>query len=136
MRGVNMELVLFLDVQDDLPDGFLPYKIYSIMENNIEVGRLVLREGDDEQRYYDGHIGYTIDEEYRGHSYAYQACLLLKDVCDYDHYIITCDPQNMASKKTIEKLGARFIEIKAIPKHLKKHFNKDEKEKCIYIWEV
>ena len=47
------------------------------MVDHIEVGRIVLREGSNEERYYDGHIGYTIEKEYRGHHYSKDACLLL-----------------------------------------------------------
>ncbi len=131
-----MELQLLEYVSMNLPKGFDPYSIYLIIVNDIEVGRLTLREGSDEQRYYDGHIGYSIYPEYRGHHYAYQACLLLKDMIDVDHLIITCDPSNIASIKTIEKLGCEYIETKTIPTHLKKLFTHDEKVKQIYKWKI
>lgn len=119
--------------------GFTPYSIYIIEVNNQEVGRIVWRLGNDEEHYYDGHIGYHIEEEYRGHYYAYQACLLLKDQIikdGYDHVLLTCDPDNIASRKTIEKLGAIFIERKEIPRTLRKMFSKDERVKNIYRWEM
>ena len=131
-----MELVILEEVKDHLPAGFDPYTIFLIMADNNEVGRLVLRSGDETARYFDGHIGYTIDEDYRGHHYAYQACLLLKQYVSEKSLIITCDPDNIASKKTIEKLGCEYIETKPIPSSLKKFFNKDEKEKCIYRWHL
>ena len=37
------------------------------------------QEGSNEERYYDGHICYTIEKEYRGHHYSKDACLLLFD---------------------------------------------------------
>ena len=131
-----MELVLLEEVKDHLPAGFDPYIIFLIMADDDEVGRLVLRSGDENARYYDGHIGYTIEEEYRGHNYAYQACLLLKDYVKEKSLIITCDPNNIASKKTIEKLGCEYIETIQIPKSHKKYFSKDENEKCIYRWHL
>lgn len=131
-----MELVVLEEVKDHLPKGFDPYTIFLIMVENEEVGRLVLRSGDEVSRYYDGHIGYTIDEEYRGHNYAYRACLLLKPYIQDQSVIITCDPDNIPSKKTIEKLGCEYIETAAIPSHLRKFFSKDEKEKCIYRWHL
>ena len=131
-----MELVILEEVKDNLPVGFDPYTIFLIMVDDNEVGRLVLRSGDEYSRYYDGHIGYTIDEEYRGHNYAYQACLLLKEYVKEDTLIITCDPNNIASKKTIEKLGCEYIETKPVPASLKKYFSKDELEKCIYRWRL
>lgn len=131
-----MKLILLEEVKENLPQGFEPYSIYSITVNNHEVGRLVLREGNDQQRYYDGHIAYTIDEEYRGHGYAYQACLLLKKIISKEHVLITCDPSNIASKKTIEKLGCQYIETGMIPKKYQKFFHQDEKVKMIYQWNL
>lgn len=123
-------------VKEGLPKGFVPYTIYQMMVDGIEVGRLVLRDGTDEECYYDGHIGYTVYEEYRGHHYSYQACLLLKEMVQRDHLLITCDPMNVASKKIIQRLGCQYIETKSIPSKLKKFFTKDEVEKEIYIWKM
>ncbi|MFR7592506.1 MAG: GNAT family N-acetyltransferase [Longibaculum sp.] len=131
-----MKLELLEYVHENLPKGFTPYYIYSMMIENIEVGRLTLRIGTDEQLYYSGHIGYTVFEEYRGHNYAYQACCLLKEIVSHDHLLITCDPHNIASQKTIEKLGCEYIETVYIPAHLKKEFSQDEKEKMIYRWKI
>ncbi len=129
-----MKLVLEEFIHTNLPKGYTPYYIYLIMHHNIEIGRLVYRLGDDEEHIFDGHIAYTIEEAYRGHHYAYEACLLLDDMIHRDHYIITCDPNNIASYKTIIKLGAKYIETKTIPPHLKKFYTKEEKEKMIFIW--
>lgn len=133
---LEMKLELLEYVKDNLPKGFQPYSIYLIMVDGHEVGRLTLREGQDDERYYDGHVGYSIDEEYQGHGYAYQACLLLKGEVDCDHLIITCDPDNIASLKTIQRLGCEYIETKSIPAHLKKFFTKEEKEKMIFRWNI
>ena len=131
-----MKLVLLEYVQNDLPSGFTPYRIFSIQVHHVEVGKIVLRDGSDQEHYFDGHIGYTIDEEYRGHHYAYEACLLLQDYIERDHVIITCDPDNTPSLKTIEKLGSVYMESKVIPTHLKKMFTPEEKVKRIYQWNI
>ena len=65
-----MKLELLTYEKENLPRGWKPYYIYLIMVDHIEVGRIVLREGSNEERYYDGHIGYTIEKEYRGHHYS------------------------------------------------------------------
>lgn len=126
-----MELELLEYIDKDLPKGFTPYFIYLIMNHGVEVGKITLRTGNDESLYYAGHIGYTIYKEHRGHSYAYYACLLLQDLIEEDVYV-TCDPQNKASLRTIEKLGCEFIEETAIPQHLRKLFTPEEKIKRIY----
>ncbi|MEE0966601.1 MAG: GNAT family N-acetyltransferase [Bacilli bacterium] len=129
-----MRLELLEYVSENLPKDFDPYYIYLIIVDNQEVGRIVYREGDDLSRYYDGHIGYHIEEEYRGHHYSYDACLLLKEKIDKEYVYITCDPGNIASQRIIEKLGCEFIESSIIPRSLRHVFNKDEKEKLIYRW--
>lgn len=64
-----------------------------------------------------GHIGYAVLEAYRGHRYAYQACRAIAPFVRnfYHQVIITCDPDNLASVKTIERLGAQFINLVPIP---------------------
>lgn len=134
-----MRLELLEHVTNPPWKGFTPYYIYQIMVGENEVGTIVFREGNNEEHYYDGHIGYFIEIPYRGNHYAYQACKLLKDIIltlGYQRIIITCNPDNIASKKTIEKLGADYIETLPIPSHLKYLFNKGEKKKRIYQWRL
>ena len=50
-----MKLELIEYVKVNLPAGFLPYSIYSIIIEEKEVGRIILREGSDQECYYDGH---------------------------------------------------------------------------------
>ena len=131
-----MYLLEQMYVDKELPKGWKPYYIYAIMVENIKVGNIILRMGDREERYIDGHIGYSIDKAYQGHHYAYLAMELCKDIArekGFTELILTCDPSNVASKKTIIKLNATYIETKIIPSHLKKYFNPEEKEKEIYI---
>lgn len=134
-----MKIQLEEFINDNLISGFTPYYIYDIYEESHLVGKIVFRLGTDQQHYYDGHIGYSIYEEFQGHHYAYQACLLLKEIireAGYDHVMVTCDPSNIASRKTIERLQAQFIEELPIPSTLRKVFTNDEKIKRIYRWEI
>lgn len=131
-----MRLEFLEYIKDGLPKGFVPYTIYSIIVHDTEVGRLILREGNDEECYYDGHLGYTIYEEYRGHHYGYKACVQLQRMINKDHVIITCDPSNIPSQKIVKKLNCQYLGRKMIPQHLKKFYTKDEIEKDIYIWKI
>lgn len=79
------------------------YDVYEIIEENDCVGHIVYRYGTDDQLKYSGHIGYTIDEEFRGHGYAYKALEELLGLIEKKEVIITCDLDNIASRKTIEK---------------------------------
>ncbi|HEY2039137.1 MAG TPA: GNAT family N-acetyltransferase [Edaphobacter sp.] len=67
---------------------------------------------------YAGHIGYGVLPEQRGHRYAARAVrLLLPLACKVglDPLWITCDPENLASRRTLELAGAEFIEIVSVP---------------------
>lgn len=82
------------------------YDIYDMVVGNQEVGRIVFRYGSKEQLKYCGHVGYHVEEEYRGHGYAYQALgLLMKIIADlnYSSINVTCEKHNLASLKTIQK---------------------------------
>lgn len=134
-----MELIKQAYVNKDLPQGWEPYYIFIIQVNNEEVGKIVLREGTIEQRYYDGHIGYSVEPQYRGHNYAYQAVIKLKKIAKrlgFEQLVITCSPDNIASKKTIRKLNAKYLETKTIPPEYQKDFRDDERVKEIYIIEL
>lgn len=130
-----MYLELLSYEKDHLPKGWKPYYIYNIIENHHEVGRIVLREGTCQERYFDGHIGYTIEEEYRGHHYSREACILLFDIAKekgMTQLMITCSPENIASRRIIESLPSQFIEEKEIPAALRKDFDDNERVKRIY----
>jgi tagatose 1,6-diphosphate aldolase len=81
-----------------------------------------------------GHIGYHVYPFARGRHYAERACRLLLPVA-MRHGInpvwITCNPDNYASRRTCERLGAVMTEIVGVPKE---HplFAKGETEKCLY----
>lgn len=132
----NMQLKLIDYIDKNLPKGFTPYYLFSIVVDEKEVGRITLRKGSRQEHYFDGHIGYHIEPEYRGHHYAGQACLLLQEMMGFQEVILTCDPDNVASLKTIQGLGAVFLERKVIPIKQRRFFSHDEKEKMIFLWKA
>jgi tagatose 1,6-diphosphate aldolase len=66
---------------------------------------------------YTGHIGYRVDEPFRGRRYAERSCrLLLPFIKTHRPEIwITCGPDNPASRRTIERLGGIFVETLDVP---------------------
>ncbi|MBM3189564.1 MAG: GNAT family N-acetyltransferase [Chloroflexi bacterium] len=80
-----------------------------------QLGSIQLRIGDSEHlRLYAGHIGYGVAPEHRGHHYAARACRLLMPLArshGFRALWITCDPDNIASRRTCELAGAEFVEI-------------------------
>ena len=97
----------------------LPYYYYDIFVDGAAVGKISIRIGDNFHVYYNGHIGYEINEEARGHGYARRACGLVLNVARFHgmtQVYITCAEDNIASYRTIEKLSAELLEICDIPK--------------------
>mgnify|MGYP002759362558 CR=1 FL=1 len=82
-------------------------------------GTISLRLGDDDQiRLYTGHIGYGVFPPARGNHYAERGTRLLMALAKLhgkDHLWITCNPNNIASRRTIERLGGEFVEVVEVP---------------------
>jgi predicted acetyltransferase len=90
-----------------------------LIETGQRIGHLNFRIGDGVLlTHYAGMIGYGIDEAYRGNRYAERACrLVFPFVARHriDLLWITCNPDNIPSRKTLERLGATFVEIVSVP---------------------
>ena len=103
------------------------------------VGSIRLRlSNDDGIRLYAGHIGYGVDAPFRGHRYATYACLALKPVVlarGFRTVWITCDPDNWASRRTCEHIGAELIEVIDLPADLDM-YRDGERRKCRYRWQL
>jgi|GEM_PF-1846489 len=66
-----------------------------------------------------GHIGYDVDEKYRGRHFAARACRLIFPIaCAHGLRTIwiTCDPKNMASRRTCEIAGGKYVDTVPVPK--------------------
>ena len=79
---------------------------------------------------YAGHIGYGVHEEFRGRRYAARSVMLLLPLArrlGLDPLWITCDPENLASRRSLELAGAEFIEIVDVPEDcgMRKYGGKD-----------
>jgi predicted acetyltransferase len=102
-------------------------------------GTLSFRLADTEQiRLYSGHIGYGVFPPARGHHYAERSVRLvipLAKAHGMTHLWITCNPENAASRRTIERLGATFVEVVDIPKS-NLLYEKGERQKCRYRLDI
>ena len=115
----NDEVTLKISQKYKGDDELLPFYYYDIIIGDSIVGKISIRIGNNYHSYYNGNIGYEIDKEYRGNNYSYKACKLVLQVAKthgMDELILTCDESNIASYKTIEKLGAELVEIVKPPK--------------------
>lgn len=122
----------------DPEQGFVPAYHFRIHDaDGVDVGRIRFRVGDTPHvTICVGHIGYLVEEDYRGHGYAYMACRALEPFAFsvLDSILITVNPDNPASIRTIEKLGATFIDIQTVPEH-DPHYASGARIKRRYRWE-
>jgi predicted acetyltransferase len=121
--------------------GYLPAYEFDIRlpGRNEPIGFVNLRIGNTEHVVmYAGHIGYRIYENYRGHRYAAKACNLVKQVA-IDHGLetvwITCNPDNIPSRRTCEIVGSEFVEIVDVPEDTAM-YREGDKQKCRYRWDL
>lgn len=135
----EIDVILNEKYGGDDSKGFSPeYKFKILLHNSSEIiGHINLRIGNTEKILkYIGHIGYGINEQYRGNKFAAKACSLIKQVAKengLDGVIITCNPNNYASKQICESIGARLIEVIDIPE-TSDTYSLNETQKCRYEW--
>lgn len=117
--------------------GLVPYYRFNVLaEEEGRVGFIHLRFGDTEHvLQYAGHVGFGIAEEYRGHRYAYQACMALAAFAAeiQPAWIITCDVENTPSRRTIERLGVEFLGEVSVPPD-DPHYREGGRLKRRYRW--
>ena len=111
IKGAVVSLKLQGFYHGEAPND-LPNYCYFIVLGDRRIGSITLRLGFNESILIHGHIGYTIDEGYRGHGYSYYALqLILKLAQDhgYSELLVTCDPHNISSIKSVLKIGGILI---------------------------
>ena len=75
---------------------------------------------------------------YRGQGWAARACALVRDLLLQEgktSVVITCDPDNIPSRKTCEKLGCRLERTVPVAQWLQAKYEISP-EKCRYIWQL
>lgn len=121
---------------DGVPTVF--YDIY-LSGTKQRLGKCDLRLKNDGFMYYYGNIGYNILESQRGHHYAYYACKILfkiaKEEFDMQELIITCNPDNDASYKTLKKLKGDLVAVAQIP-YDHELYEKGDRFKCIFHFDL
>ena len=136
LKNEEIQLLLEKTVEADPAKDWLPAYHFSIcdMAGN-RMGTCDLRIGHNESVYYGGNIGYRVEEPYRGRHYAGKACLLLFELAKrhgMEYVIITCNPENVPSRKTCEWLGGELLEIAELPEDSEQRRLTGESHRCIY----
>jgi predicted acetyltransferase len=136
-----VDLVLERQEPADPARGHVPCYYYRIVdhESRTPVGTIRLRVGPVSRTpslLTSGHVGYEVDEARRGYGYAARGCALLAPVArahGLRRVVITCDPENLASRRTCERLGAAFVGIFDVPTD-HPMFQKGRRRVCRYVW--
>ena len=110
-----------------------------LVGTGTRVGNVDLRIGDTHHLVmYGGHLGYSVLPRYRGNRYAARSCTLLLPLArehGMERIWITCNPDNLASKRTCEILGAELVETVDVPSGTAA-YRKGERQKLRYKIEL
>jgi tagatose 1,6-diphosphate aldolase len=131
----ELELHLVERTLGDPVRRYVPAYRWEIRVRGVRAGGISLRLGDNEYlQKYAGNIGYGVDHDFRGHHYAARACKLVLGVAK-DHGFkvlwITCNPDNVASRRTCELAGGQLIDIVDLPPETDM-YKEGERQKCRY----
>jgi tagatose 1,6-diphosphate aldolase len=111
------------------------FRMTSIAHDD-ELGTINLRVGSNQHlEEYAGHIGYGVHPAHRGHHYAARSVTLLLPLArklGIEPVWITCDPQNNASRRSLEIAGAEFVEIVDVPEDCGIRRYGGKTQKCRY----
>lgn len=136
------EIKLVLKSQD-LPDyekGILPRYGFSIIHinDNEDIGVIYFAVDNTRRQYLRGHLSYGVSPDYSGHNYAMKACKLIKQVAlahGFKRLFIGARYDNIASRKTIEKLGAMLITINDVPDDgIMQNLHTEKID--MYVWDI
>jgi predicted acetyltransferase len=133
----DLELILVEKYPGDPTIGYVPaYRFkMTLVGQDKQIGNIELRVGNTEHIVmYGGHIAYGVDPEHRGHRYAARGGRLLLPLArshGFKTLWITCNPDNIASRRTCEILGAELVEIVDLPKDTDM-YQEGERQKCRY----
>jgi len=116
------------------------YHFSMVHRDSIAVmGSINLRIGNtDRLLLYRGQIGYSVKPEFRGHRYAARIIRLLVPLAarhQLNPLWITCDPDNLTSRRTCELAGAKLVEIVDIPPD-EEMYQRGIRQKCRYKLET
>ncbi len=128
-----VRLICYRKSNADEKRGYLPaYHFRITLCSGQEIGFCDLRVGQNINTFYGGNIGYSISPEYRCKGYATRTVRLLCDLAKWDgmnYVLITTTPENLASRRVIEKSGGIFLDERDIPRDHEMYGH--ERRKCV-----
>lgn len=139
LSGDHVKLRFDVIRPGDESKGHVPFYHFRIVnDDGTDVGHINLRIGDtDHVTFRAGHVGYEITPAYRGRGYAFHACKALASFIRSlrSEVLLTVDPLNLSSIRTIEKLGCTFLDEIAI-NPAEDAYKRGERLKRRYLWRL
>lgn len=140
----ELQLIIIEKTITSKPDDTIPVYRFQMINRftKEDIGGITLKAGyTDNIVKYRGNIGFTVNEKFRGRNYAVRSCKLLIPLIKFlnlSPIYLTCDADNYASKKSIEKIGARFLEEMIIPddSEFACYYPITSRKKLLFSWEV
>jgi tagatose 1,6-diphosphate aldolase len=138
----DLELRLVEMIPADHKRGFDPTYRFAMVgvTSGVVMGGINLRVGHTEHlTVYRGHIGFGVDEPFRGNRLAIRSCRLLAGLARHHSLVpvwVTCDESNVASQRTLEALGAEFVETRTMPDDYPyiEYYPPESRTKRRYLW--
>lgn len=135
----DLELVLTAFRPADPLRGWVPAYHFEMRVDGQPAGGVNLRAGNTREiEMYSGHIGYAVEPSFRGRHLAERSCRIVAPLAKahgLQPVWITCNPDNTASRRTCERLGAVLVETVSISRdHLL--WRQGDRQKCRYRWDL
>ena len=137
----DLKLILIEKAPGKAKYEYVPAYIFEMQKTDTlqKMGRINLRVGNTEHiTMYAGHIGYNVYSQFRGNRYAARSCRLLFPLAKHhglNPLWITCNPENIASKRTLEIAGGTFVEIVDVPED-NEIYKKGDLKKCRFRFDI
>lgn len=140
LNDAELQLELLQKVPADPKTRYYPEYKFAMKhaETGEMMGTINLRISNEETVQHFGHIGYNVDAPFRGHHYAARSVRLLLPLAKrhgIQPLYITCNPENLPSRKTCELAGGTLVGIFPVPADTEM-YRRGERQKCRYRFDL
>ncbi len=133
----DLELILEKTEPANSEKDYVPAYHFLMMNKKTgeKMGNIDLRIGYNNGIRYGGNIGYGVEEKFRGNHFALRSIDLLLPLAKkhgLTEITITCDPKNIASRRTCELAGGKLLEIVNLPTDNDQYKAGVRETSCVY----